>query len=107
MVSIEDLKREVGIRRSLSELPDEFEATVVDYRLDTDRRGRKAFFLVVKLDDGATVTQKYTAMHLQDFIMALGRIKDIKTIDELKGKKLKFVRKEYRMGMPRWLPQPI
>ena len=106
-ISLDELKKEVGVRRSLSELPDEFEGVIVDYRLDSDRRGRKAFFLTIQLDDGATITQKYTAMHLQDLIMALGRMKDIKVIDDIKGRRFRFIRKEYRIGMPRWIPQPV
>ncbi len=105
-IRIDDLVKEVTYFVSASEMPDTFEATVIDVQVKEDRYNRKSLYMRIKLDDGRTTVIKYTPLHMVDVVKALLKMR-IRTTGELVGKKLKFEKKHFRIGMPRPIPVEV
>jgi hypothetical protein len=102
IVKVEALKK-MGFKRvELSELPNEFIATVEGEESRIDKRGKEAYFLTLKLEDGSTLRQKYTSIHLSDLGEALEKL-GIEDTKKMIGKKYKFVKKNFGIGNARWI----
>jgi len=105
MMDIKELESLALKRISLSEVPAEFTGTVKKYEVRDDKRGRKSLFLTVEYNNGDVVI-KYTPMHLSEFLEAVKKL-GIRDLDDLVGKKVRFVAKAFRIGNPRHIPIKI
>jgi len=105
-IRIDELVKEVTYFVSASEIPDTFEATVTDVQVKEDRYGRKSLYLRVKFDDGKTTVIKYTPLHMVEVVKALAKMK-VKTTGELIGRKFRFEKRHFRIGLPRPIPVEV
>ena len=103
MVSIDELKKLVKVRKQLNELPSEFIGTLEAERIQEDSRGRQALFWDIRLESGELVTQKFTGGHLGTLLEAVEKL-GFKSTDEMIGKKFKWRITHFRIGNPRWVP---
>jgi len=102
-ITIANLKQIARQQKKLSsELPNEFTASIIDYQLKADKRGKERLFLNLKLNDGEAII-KYTSYHILDLANALEKL-GFTSLEDAKGKQLKWKHKNYLMGYPRPLP---
>ncbi|MEM5815823.1 MAG: hypothetical protein QXL14_02130 [Candidatus Aenigmatarchaeota archaeon] len=97
-------KLSVG-KLSISEMPTSFVGEVVQTEVREDRRGKKALFVGVMTEKGKIII-KYSGLHIEDVIKFM-RENNIKSLDELVGKKVKFELQYYKIGNPRHIPKQI
>jgi hypothetical protein len=103
---IMDLAKEIPVLVSANELPDTFEARIIDASVRTDKQGRKSLYLRLELEDGKITVMKYTPMHIAELIKFMAKM-GIKTKDDLVGKKYQFKKVAFRIGFPRPMPVKV
>jgi len=106
MVDIQKLEESAVKRVELDELPDEFQAEIINEELKADSRGREGVFLTIQMEDGAQFKQKYTQNHFPAVIEALKKL-GFKDTADLVGKKFKFKKVKFSIGRERWLPDEL
>ena len=106
MPNIKELKTLGTARVSLTDLPSEFEGTLLREEFREDARGRECLYWYINVPDKGTVTQKFSPMHIAALVEALEALK-IEDTKELYGKKLLFRQKSFRIGNQRWLPVEV
>ena len=89
-----------------TELPDVFVAKIVNYEFREDRRGRKALFLRLELEDGKPTIIKYTTLHLS-FLAHAFKHSGIQRLSEAVGKTFQWKKEPFQIGFPRPLPVRI
>jgi len=99
-----DLAKEIPVLISANDLPDTFEARIIDAQIKEDKQGRKSLYLRLELEDGKITVMKYTPMHIAELVKFMTKM-GIKTKDDLVGKKYQFKKVAFRIGFPR--PMPI
>lgn len=103
MPKIEDLKNMGTTRVSLTDLPTEFEGTLLREEFRADSRERECLYWYIDVPEKGTVTQKFSPMHITALAEALEHMK-VEDTKDLYGKKLLFRQKSFRIGNQRWLP---
>jgi len=111
MVKLQEMKGMAsGGRVPLDRLPTEFVGTLVSEDIREDRQGRQCIYWNIELaepiDDATTLTQKFSPMHIDELVKALSAL-GIEDTSELKGKRIRFRQRLFRIGNPRWMPIEI
>jgi hypothetical protein len=101
--NLEELAKELQQFVRAQDLPDRFVAKVTDVAVQPDRTGRKCVFFTLELADGKRTKVKYTPMHLPDLADELLRL-GFKSLNDVAGQTLTFVKRTYRIGFPRPIP---
>lgn len=102
-LSIESLKKMIPVRAELSELPDQFTATVTNIAVKSDSRGRRALYFSLVLDDGRQATQKYTSFHISALVKMAEEL-GIVNLRDMINRRFLFKKIVFRIGNPRWMP---
>ena len=105
-MSVKELRMRGRKRLDLDQLPTELIATLVDWRFDKDTRGRECLFVDLEDENGNTITQKYTNLHITDLADAIEQL-GFDHLDKTKGKKFLWKLKAYRIGNPRLIPEKL
>jgi hypothetical protein len=106
MPEIKALKSMGAGRAQLTDLPPEFEGTLVREEIREDTRGRECLYWIIEVEGKGTITQKFSPMHIDALVEALEQLK-IENTKDLTGKRLLFRQKSFRIGNQRWLPVEI
>lgn len=101
-MSLEELKKLGAKRIELAELPKEIIATVTACEFKVDKTGRKCLYVTLATPENASITQKYTPMHIPDLVYALEKLGYTSMKDLFSPHK--WILKNYRIGMPRLIP---
>jgi hypothetical protein len=101
--NLEELAKELQTFVRAQDLPDRFVAKVTDVQVAPDRTGRKCVYFTLELPDGKRTKVKYTPMHLPDLADELLRL-GFRSLNEVKGAELTFIKRAYRIGYPRPMP---
>lgn len=105
-MSMDELRAMASKRYELDQLPEEINATFKSFEFKDDANKRHCLFVVFETAEEEEFTQKYTPMHITDFIEAAEAL-DVGTLDDLKGKTLKLKKKSYNIGNPRMYPVEV
>jgi len=101
--NLEELAKELQTFVRAQDLPDRFIAKVTDVQVAPDRTGRKCVYFTLELADGKRTKVKYTPMHIPDLADELLRL-GFKSLNEVVGQTLTFIKRTYRIGFPRPMP---
>jgi len=105
-MKLQDLKEMSFEREELSKLPDTFEGIYSDEEFRKDAREKDCLYVTIDIKDGGQIVQKYSAMHLTEFVKALEALK-VKDSGDLLGKMIEWKRVSFRIGNARWIPSRI
>jgi hypothetical protein len=106
MPKIDELKQFGTTRVQLTDLPSEFEGTLLREEFREDARGRECLYWYIDVPNKGTVTQKFTSMHISALVEALQQLK-IEDTKDIINKKILFRQKSFRIGNQRWLPVEV
>lgn len=98
-----DIQSEAFEGTDYEALPSEFVATVVSEK-NRDKTGKECVILGLELEDGKSVSQKYTPLHYTELAEALNKL-GVNDTHDLLNKKFRFVSQKFSSGFPRWLPR--